>query len=356
MHAGLPRLVGSLLILASALAACTEDSPAAAPSQATAEPVDTDSARYVSPTGSDSWPGTQSQPWRTLARALPAIYAGEVLYVRGGSYSEQLTKLNLHQGSPNNGIVVTNFPGERPVVRGLIRLRRPSYWTIHGLNVTSDPTIQPPPLAVVKIIGGVGWTWRSSEIWGSRGAANMLVVGYGSAEPANWSIFKNCIHDLRPPEGAQRSSNLKIGDTDLAGPGSVKRNVIFNDAGQQNVALGSATGGPHGVRIKYNTIYGGDASASFAGDTSDVLISRNILGGVSSAVLVRWHALPGSVNIVRQNLGVQAPRFFRPDVEPLIGGAGNILLDDVTFSDVTSCRGFHSDSAAALPYGRYAVH
>lgn len=351
-------MVCSLLILCFVLAACTDttvpdDSPAEH-LQVTRE-AQADSVRYVSPTGEDSWPGTQTQPWRTLARALPALYAGQLLYVRGGSYPEQLVKLNLHQGTPDQRIVVTNFPGERPVVRGLVWMRQPSYWTIHGLNVTSDPTIQPPPRSMVKLTGGVGWRWQNSEIWGSRGAANMAVVGFGAAEPAHWSIYNNCIHDLRPPKESQRSSNLAIGDMGAAGPGSVKRNLIFNEVGQQNVALGSAAGGPHDVTIKYNTIYGGDVAASFAGDTTGVRIARNILGGVSSGVLVRWNSPRRSDNIVRQNLGVQATQFFRPDVEPVISGPGNVLVDDITFPDASRCQGFHSQADATVPYGRYAV-
>lgn len=354
MHGGLPRLVCLLLLMLSALSACTQDNgPVHTPPQVTTEPI-VDSVRYVSPTGDDSWAGTKAQPWRTLARALPALYAGQVLYVRGGRYREQLTKLTLHEGTPDKPIVVTNFPGERPVVRGLVWLRQPTYWKIHGLNVTWDPAIQPPPRSMVKVTGGVGWTWRNSEIWGSRGAANMLVVGYGAKEPAHWSIFQNCIHDLRPPNGATRSSNLAIGDMVAAGPGHLKRNLIFNDVGQQNVALGSAAGGPTDVTIQYNTIYGGDVAASFAGDTTGVHIERNILGGVSSGVLIRWHSPLGSDNVVRQNLGVQADRFFRPSAEPVIG-PGNILVDDVAFPDVSTCGGFRSNAAAAVPYGRYAV-
>ncbi len=354
MIARLSRSVCLLAAMTMATACTGELEPAGrAPAQTTKE-SSPDSSRFVSPDGDDSWPGTQAQPWQTLGRAFPALYSGQVLYVRGGEYREELVKLRLHEGTPDRPIKVRNFPGERAVVRGLVWLRQPMYWKIRGLNVTWDPTTKPPPRAMVKVTGGVGWTWKKSEIWGSRGYANMLVVGAGEDEPAKWSILRNCIHDIRPPKGS-RGSNLNITKMRAAGPGQVNRNIIFGDAGQRNVALGSVDDGATDLAITNNTIYGGKVAASFAGNSHGVHITRNILGGASSGILISWHSPEGYDNLVRQNLGIQPTRFLRPDAEPEIEGPGNVLAESVTFPDVSSCYGFHTEAGAALPYGRYAV-
>jgi hypothetical protein len=356
MSAALPRLVCAVVALLCGLTACTahDQTPRNAP---TSSVVEQSSIRYVSPSGKNSWPGTETKPWRTLGRALPALYAGQELLIRGGTYREQLSKLNLHQGTAIDRIVVRNYPGERVVVRGLVWMRQPSYWTIRGLNVTWDPNIRPVPRAMVKVTGGVHWIWRDSEIWGSHAASNMLIAGYGADEPAHWSVFGNCIHGLQPPASATRNSNLVIGDMGPAGPGWIKRNLIFNDVGQQNLALGTAAGGPTDVNVKFNTIYGGDVAISFAGDTSGVHVSRNILGGVSSDVLIRWHSPSGVDDLVHQNLAVQAPRFFRWNVSKYltIDGPGNLLSEDIVFADISTCHGFRTTAGEAAPYGRYAV-
>ncbi len=46
---------------------------------------------YVSTSGSDSNPGTQSLPWRTIGKAGNSVSAGDTLYIRGGVYKEAMT-------------------------------------------------------------------------------------------------------------------------------------------------------------------------------------------------------------------------------------------------------------------------
>jgi hypothetical protein len=314
------------------------------------------SVHYVSPTGRDTWPGSQARPWRTLGHALPAMMPGQTLYVHGGEYRETLVKLHVHVGTPTQRTTVMPYPGERPVIRGVFWLLRPSYWTVDGLNVTWDPSIRPAPRHMVKVTGGVGWVWRNSEIWGSRAATNMLISGYGAHEPNDWTLTHNCIHDVRPPTGIHRSSNLTIGAMKAAGPGSITRNLIVNSPGPQNVAFGSPRGGgPTDVNFEYNTVYGADVAIAITGKTNAVTISRNILGGVTSGLLIRWNSAQGSHNTVTQNYGMQARRFMRPAAEQAVGGPGNVLHPGNTFSNTSACNGFRATAAPSLPYGRDGI-
>ena len=73
-------------------------------------------AYFVSPTGSDSNPGTEASPFLTINKGLTAIDVNGVLYLRGGTYA-QPTKLNLNKtGTTNGSIRVWAYPGEVPVV------------------------------------------------------------------------------------------------------------------------------------------------------------------------------------------------------------------------------------------------
>ena len=49
---------------------------------------------YVSPTGSDTDPGTLAAPWRTLAKANKTSRAGDTVYLRAGNYPEMLSPTN----------------------------------------------------------------------------------------------------------------------------------------------------------------------------------------------------------------------------------------------------------------------
>jgi hypothetical protein len=43
---------------------------------------------YVSTSGNDDNPGTIAQPYRTIAKGVSYLQAGDILYLRGGVYVE----------------------------------------------------------------------------------------------------------------------------------------------------------------------------------------------------------------------------------------------------------------------------
>jgi uncharacterized repeat protein (TIGR02059 family) len=79
---------------------------------------------YVSPEGRDSDPGTQNQPFFTLNKAWSVVGAGDIIYMRGGTYyytsQQNLTGKN---GTSGNLIKVWAYPGETPIIT------RTSSWT-----------------------------------------------------------------------------------------------------------------------------------------------------------------------------------------------------------------------------------
>jgi parallel beta-helix repeat protein len=71
---------------------------------------------YVSLTGSDSNPGTQSQPFKTFARAVKPLRAGDTLYIRGGTWTQQLDLMNT-SGTSSAWIKISGYPGETVTIR-----------------------------------------------------------------------------------------------------------------------------------------------------------------------------------------------------------------------------------------------
>ena len=87
---------------------------------------------YVSPSGSDTNPGTMVQPWQHIAYATCGgdiewcpqvgtnpnkLQAGDTLYVRGGTYYERNIRID-NSGAAGSPITITNYPGETPIVDG----------------------------------------------------------------------------------------------------------------------------------------------------------------------------------------------------------------------------------------------
>jgi len=100
---------------------------------------------YVATTGSDSNSGTLSSPFRTVAKAVSVVNAGETVYIRGGTYSLTTTITISKSGTENALISLFAYPGEIPVLdfsgqslstgsRGVALTG--NYWHIRGLQIT----------------------------------------------------------------------------------------------------------------------------------------------------------------------------------------------------------------------------
>jgi Protein of unknown function (DUF1565) len=72
---------------------------------------------YVSTSGSDSNPGSFSQPWRTIQHAANSVHAGDTVEVEGGTYNEIVTMKT--SGNATQGyITFTNYAGQNAIVDG----------------------------------------------------------------------------------------------------------------------------------------------------------------------------------------------------------------------------------------------
>ena len=70
---------------------------------------------YVATTGSDSNPGTEKQPWRTIAYSVDSMVPGDSVYVKGGVYNEETIRFR-RSGTQSAPIKLLNAPGESPVI------------------------------------------------------------------------------------------------------------------------------------------------------------------------------------------------------------------------------------------------
>ncbi|MCP9236143.1 DUF1565 domain-containing protein [Lewinella sp. JB7] len=65
---------------------------------------------YVSTDGDDENPGTKEFPFRTIARASAVLRAGDICYLRGGTYRETLSP--VHAGTESAAITYRAFGDE----------------------------------------------------------------------------------------------------------------------------------------------------------------------------------------------------------------------------------------------------
>jgi hypothetical protein len=134
---------GAMLFLAAAILSCLLLS--GCPQQEAA--AGAAGIYYVAPDGDDSASGEQSHPWATFERAMCDLAPGDLVLVRGGSYSQRLV-IGV-SGKKGNPITFAGYPGETPIIDGtgltiqngwggLIEAVGKSFLTISGFTVQNS--------------------------------------------------------------------------------------------------------------------------------------------------------------------------------------------------------------------------
>ncbi len=117
---------------------------------------------YVSPGGSDSNPGTQMAPWRTVQHAADTAGAGNTVNVRSGVY-EELVSINASGNATDGFITIRSYPGETAVLdashftpsgrQAVVTIHNQSYVRIEGLEIrnfrTAEHRLSPLGISVI---------------------------------------------------------------------------------------------------------------------------------------------------------------------------------------------------------------
>ena len=103
------RIAASLAIAILVLFGCGDESNPQGPGPGS-------DAYFVSTDGDDQNPGTYEEPWRTISKAAGTVTAGDTVYIRGGTYEEQVT-ISI-SGTEDDYIVFSAWQSEDPVIDG----------------------------------------------------------------------------------------------------------------------------------------------------------------------------------------------------------------------------------------------
>jgi Right handed beta helix region len=120
------------------------------------------SSFYVSTTGNDANPGTQTAPWRTVQHAADTVRAGSTVNIRGGVYQE-LVAIKTSGNATDGYITFRSYPGETAVLdaahftpaarSGVLTIQNQSYVRIEGFEIrnyrTSEHRLSPLGINVI---------------------------------------------------------------------------------------------------------------------------------------------------------------------------------------------------------------
>ncbi|MFQ5613249.1 MAG: endo alpha-1,4 polygalactosaminidase [Anaerolineae bacterium] len=269
---------------------------------------------YVAPTGNDANPGSQAQPWRTIQKAANTLTAGDTVYIRAGTYPEQVTPLN--SGSAGNYITYAAYPGETATIdgasislpawdAGLFNVEDRSYIRISGLRViNAGPNMNNSGIYVDNssyIIIENNYTYNTVSsgigVWNS----NNITIDGNEVELANndgeqeeitvsgtdtFEVKNNHIHDGGPGTNGGEGITIKGGATN----GKIYKNHVHDiTSGQRTCLYVDGWGGAQAtanIEIYQNVLHNCGAGITLASEDGslvrDIKIYNNIVYGNQS--------------------------------------------------------------------------
>jgi hypothetical protein len=272
-------------------ASSAEGAPAASPASFTVVPATTTARHlYVATTGSDSNPGTQAAPLKTITRADALATAGYVIHVAPGTY----------------------------------RVSAPSLGSV-GIKTTKSGTAA----ARIKFISDVKWGAKlivsgTGITWDSRGSyvdiEGFDISGTGRhgilAAGANITVSNNFIHDLTISGGCNGSGGAAIDTYGPVGNVVINRNVVRN--------IGYALIG------RCNTVQG-----IYIANANN-LVTNNIVSGVAMAGIQQWHGATGSTIVNNTSFhNKDGILLGQGDSGTTTGSANNYVANNIVYDNTT---------------------
>ncbi|UCH95962.1 MAG: right-handed parallel beta-helix repeat-containing protein [Candidatus Aminicenantes bacterium] len=274
---------------------------------------------YVSKSGSDSNPGTEAQPWKTIQKAANTMLAGDTVYTKAGTYNERVIPKN--SGTAGNYITYTAYANDEVIIDGsginlpydwggLVDISGKSYIKISGLQIkNAGPNDNNPGILVDNcsyIIIENNYTYNTTSsgigVWDSNNITidnNEVELACNDGEQecitldatTNFEIKNNHVHDSGPGtiggEGIDAKNGCSYGKIynnhvhDLNRLGiyvdawenhtydiEIYNNIVYNINGNDCYTLASEAGGLlENIRI-YNNI-------GYNADVCGLTVSRN---------------------------------------------------------------------------------
>ena len=315
---------------------------------------------HVAPDGSDRATGSASEPWASLSFALEQLRPGDTLLVHGGTYREDLNP-RIVAGTPNARITVRGAAGERPVVKGLVRLQDPDHWTIENLGFSWGGGDFDDHM--VKVSSGTGWVLDGIRVHGSKSRAGLLIAASSEdGSPQDYTLRNSVVSD------SQRGANLYL-NPGLDSRGGLIEHNIFTGSPTENLKVGyggdcgdqsDPLNGAADITVRNNTLFDGGQPLTVAEPADRITVTGNIIGRGRRGMLLRLDGQCGNLGsdiTVWNNLGYDADRWCEEFDSPLrcreVDGGGNLFPHDPRF-DTEEVNGFQPQDPIAAQFGRFA--
>ena len=203
---------------------------------------------YVATNGNDSNPGTIDRPWRTINHAADVMVAGDIVYVRGGTYNEgsapewDYPAVNpAHSGTADAPITFKAYPGETVEVQA------------NGAAIGSHAR---------DYIVWDGFTFRRAIL-------------YGESPRMEGCVIQNCIVEGTYAPTTDNHDGIRLEHCTV---GTIIRdNIVRNTTGDSKNSAGIKLYDNDNVLIEHNDIYGNTVGIFDKSWSIDCTYRRNLI-------------------------------------------------------------------------------
>ncbi len=291
---------------------------------------------FVSPQGNDIDPGSLLKPWKTLMKANRSLQAGDTLFIRQGTYAEDINP--VHSGTEGRPIVYTRFGNEEVILQGagkgedaVVAIGYPG--SAAGWGNVSDIVVEGIHIHPVNSSYGVALYGRESK---RNVIRNCRLMNSRLTPPRDHAIL------IGGTENTVIEGNVIQGEWDLgiittARPRKtvIRNNVIRNCLGSL-IDIQTSYGENQGMLIENNLLSGSrvedgiqfepDYSRYDPGLRAGVIIRNNtICGNAENAI-----DLKGAACVLIEGNLIYGNRGDNDATGNLGGGAGGIMKGDIT--------------------------
>jgi hypothetical protein len=237
---------------------------------------------YVATNGVDtSSGGGIVTPWRTINYGGNRLNPGDTLYIRGGTYAEQVNIYNS-SGTSNNLITIVAYPGEHPVIdgAGLKGVDWASMFTVVGNYIHVDNLEIKNCNMGGTNVGGFGIdlsghhntvSWMNVHHCWENG---IIAKGDYSIVEYSW-VWQNC-QAKSWSSGLSAARDNVDGITDNA---IIRHNTVYNNWGE-----GLSSYEANGTIIEDNVVYDNWSVNLYISDSRNVLAQRNLVYHSTNAI------------------------------------------------------------------------
>jgi len=260
---------------------------------------------YVAKSGNDSNPGTEAQPWLTIQKAANTMVAGDTVYIKAGTYNEQVIPQN--SGSAANYITYAANSGDTVTIdgnsitlpsyeSGLFNVEEKNYIKISGLKITNagpndnNCGIYVDNSSYITIENNYTYTTVSSGIgvWNSTnitidGNEVELACNDGEQESVTvaatdtFEVKNNHVHHSGPGTNGGEGIDAKDG----ASNGKIYNNHVHDIQGERTgIYMDAWDKHTFNIEVYQNIIHDNGAGVSLASENGGLLENVKIYNNV----------------------------------------------------------------------------